>query len=809
MLTNCLPKFSGLADDPIAMSLDRRLFLRKASVASIAVGASSLSPAHPNALGLNRPANNQDDADSDTVFQDPLPGEGLIEYVQRTQGHWDEQVYKHLLGAANEFKEGDAIVGVAAIHEPHRQLARQLLTNTRLHEIDAHPPHRDLLLVAINDCLDVDAHQASREWTVGELKQFLMDQSEEEILSRASGLSSDVIGCVVKIMTNQELKALGAKVFNPLPGSQIGAKGYLGARIQPNSPTDHSEDIRWQVFCGWSYAVGDVLLGTNPVSSEVASVAAVEATLQDILQTFGLTQILPHCVLSHIDVQVEVERQNPGSTALWFQSIAGSDTANATFDISLEKMLRYAQIKGGPFGLYFETGQGADFTNGHSHGFDMVLHESRKYGFARLLSKRYAEANRRSLQAPAGNGQASIRPWVHLNDVAGFIGPEVFRTREQLVRCCLEDIVMGKLHGLCIGLDVCSTLHMDVSLDDLDWCLDQLATAGPAYLMALPTKIDPMLGYLTTGYQDHVRLREKYGLRVNDAMWDFFKRLEVIDASGKPTEHFGDPLWVYLKYRRARNDLRSDAEILAEGKLQMEAVKRRGVFLSSGYGESPSELRSDLETDIRRIYQDAKQSIWAELDPDMEEVIAPAIVISSQSNARENYILHPASGEQLSESSIEEIKQLRVLHAGRYDLQIMVSDGLNALAIADQDQLLPFLSQLRSRLSQEGFQVAPETVLIRSGRVRAGYQVGELLFGGQDSQRAIIHVIGERPGTGHRTFSAYFTACHGSVWGNAGSVDHDQTRVVAGIANTALLPGNAAEDVVRILCQMWEGSQTP
>ena len=55
----------------------------------------------------------------------------------------------------------------------------------------------------------------------------------------------------------------------------------------------------------------------------------------------------------------------------------------------------------------------------------------------------------------------------HLNDVAGFIGPEVFRTREQLVRCTLEDILMGKLQGLTIGLDICSTLHMSVSLDDL------------------------------------------------------------------------------------------------------------------------------------------------------------------------------------------------------------------------------------------------------------------------------------------------------------------------------------------------------
>jgi ethanolamine ammonia-lyase large subunit len=123
----------------------------------------------------------------------------------------------------------------------------------------------------------------------------------------------------------------------------------------------------------------------------------------------------------------------------------------------------------------------------------------------------------------------------------------VFRTREQLVRCCLEDIVMGKLHGLMIGLDVCSTLHMDVSLDDLEWCLDQVVPAGPGYLMALPTRNDPMLSYLTTAFQDHVRLREKFGLKVNDRMWAFFQELGVIDAQGRPTARFGDPAWVYLQ----------------------------------------------------------------------------------------------------------------------------------------------------------------------------------------------------------------------------------------------------------------------
>jgi ethanolamine ammonia-lyase large subunit len=61
---------------------------------------------------------------------------------------------------------------------------------------------------------------------------------------------------------------------------------------------------------------------------------------------------------------------------------------------------------------------------------------------------------------------------------------------------------------LTIGLDICSTLNMTVTLDDLDWCQDQIMPANPAYLMALPTKNDPMLSYLTTAFQDHVRLRQ-------------------------------------------------------------------------------------------------------------------------------------------------------------------------------------------------------------------------------------------------------------------------------------------------------------
>ena len=728
----------------------------------------------------------------------PIGNEDVFRYLKRMRGAYDATLYAQILGAANEFKEGDSAIGVAAADEASRQNARRLLANTRLADIDAHSPHSDDLLRFISVGREQQLRNPLTAQTLGRLKRFLLTADELAIKDVMSGLSSDVISCVVKLMTNHELIQIGQKVFNPLPGSQIGAKGYLGARVQPNSPTDNVDDVKWQVLDGWSYAVGDVLLGTNPVSSDPASVAAIQQTLQELLTTFEIQHLIPHCVLSHIDVQAEVESQWPGSTELWFQSIAGSDDANATFDISIEKMKQYAGKRTGQYGLYFETGQGADFTNGHSHGFDMVMHESRKYGFARVLAGQVAGARQ------AGGHAAD--PWVHLNDVAGFIGPEVFRTREQLVRCCLEDIVMGKLHGLCIGLDVCSTLHMDVSLDDLDWCLDEIMPANPAYLMALPTKIDPMLGYLTTGYQDHVRLRQKFGYRVNDEMWTFFQQLGVIDQSGQPTEHFGDPLWVYLQYRRRRGDRRNDQAIRQEGRQQLAEVRGRGLFVAEGHGRNTWDLQPALQKDIQRIYDDAKLSIWAEMPQEFIRTIPHRVTLTTNSADRNDYILHPTTGEQLDESSIAQLRQLRQRQAEPVDVQIVVSDGLNALAITEDGHLLPFLKQLRSGLDEIGLSVSGENLVITSGRVRAGYRVGEILFGGLKARRAILHVIGERPGTGHRTFSVYMTAPEGQVWGREGEVDHNITKVVSGVATTALNPVAGADEVVRLLSLMMHRS---
>ena len=719
----------------------------------------------------------------------PLPenGEDVFEHLSRVHGKFDLENYAILLGSANEFKEGDQIIGVAATDATSRANARELLSSTRLGKIDAHPPHTDEVYRFGNAARIPRLTHQTEDWTFADLKSFLLKSEAQKIKAIMPGLSSDVIGCVVKLMSNAELVTVAKKVFNPLPGTNIGAEGYLGARVQPNSPTDHPDDIRWQVFDAFSYAVGDVLLGTNPVSSEVASVAQIEDTLKEICSVFEIEDLLPHCVLSHIDVQSQVELEHPESTALWFQSIAGTDAANETFDLSVAKMKDYAATRNGRYGLYFETGQGADFTNGHGHGFDMVLHESRKYGFARALQQQVARTRQ------------SDNAWVHLNDVAGFIGPEVFRTKEQLVRCCLEDIVMGKLHGLCIGLDVCSTLHMDVSLDDLDWCLDQIMPANPAYLMALPTKIDPMLGYLTTGYQDHVRLREKFGFKVNDAMWKFFQQLQVIDAEGRPTRHFGDPTWVYQQFLRKKGDTRAAEEIRSEGQNTITQIRQRGLFIAEGYGESPVDLQPQLATQIREIYQDGKRSIWAELTEEFRHSIPNNVQLSTESKDRSDYILHPESGEKLSTTALVSLDRLRRGRNGSVDVQMIISDGLNAHSIMDEGHVVPFLNHVRRSLKESGQRVGEENLVVTSGRVRTGYRIGEQLFQDNTGTKTILHLIGERPGTGHHTFSVYITSTDASHWSIPNKVDHNITKVVSGIALTALRPEEGAEAVLRIL----------
>ena len=135
--------------------------------------------------------------------------------------------------------------------------------------------------------------------------------------------------------------------------------------------------------------------------------------------------------------------------------------------------------------------------------------------------------------------------------------------------------------------------------------------------------------------------------------------------------------------------------------------------------------------------------------------------------------------------------------------QIVISDGLNAKAIMDEGHLVPYLTEVKKLLAEGGAKVSETNIVVTSGRVRAGYEIGQILFENSDPNRfkGILHIIGERPGTMHHSYSAYITVLKGKAWTDK-KVDHDVTRLVCNIADTALPPKEAAGETLTVIREM-------
>jgi ethanolamine ammonia-lyase small subunit len=87
-------------------------------------------------------------------------------------------------------------------------------------------------------------------------------------------------------------------------------------------------------------------------------------------------------------------------------------------------------------------------------------------------------------------------------------------------------------------------------------------------------------------------------------------------------------------------------------------------------------------------------------------------------------------------------------------------------------------------------------VVIQNGRVRAGYHVGALV-----DADAVVHFIGERPGTGLDTLSAYLTYGRDHAGRSRWSpgLEHAATNAVCGIHRQGKPPSVAAEEIARLL----------
>jgi ethanolamine ammonia-lyase small subunit len=125
---------------------------------------------------------------------------------------------------------------------------------------------------------------------------------------------------------------------------------------------------------------------------------------------------------------------------------------------------------------------------------------------------------------------------------------------------------------------------------------------------------------------------------------------------------------------------------------------------------------------------------------------------------------------------------------------LVVSDGLNADAL--NEHLRALALPLRRRLGDAGCRASDVAVVIENGRVRAGYRVGEI-----SRAEVVVHLIGERPGTGLNTLSAYITYGRDAAgrfrWASA--LDHACTTAICGIHPSGKTPETAAVEIARVV----------
>jgi ethanolamine ammonia-lyase large subunit len=426
---------------------------------------------------------------------------------------------RELLARATPARSGDHLAGVAAGSAEERVAAQMALADlplvTFLNEAVV-PYETDEVTRLILDTHDAAAFAPIRHLTVGGLRDWLLgDEANEAVLARtASGITPEMAAAVSKIMRIQDLVLVARKcrVVTRFRNT-IGLAGTLSTRLQPNHPTDDASGIAASLFDGLMYGSGDAVIGINPATDKVAQVVKLVTMLGEIIDRYAIpTQ---SCVLTHVTSTIEaIERGAP--VDLVFQSIAGTQAANASFGIDLA-LLREARAAALSLGrgtlgenlMYFETGQGSALSANAHHGLDQQTCEARAYAVAR-----------------------AFQPLL-VNSVVGFMGPEYLYDGKQITRAGLEDHFCAKLLGLPMGVDVCYTNHAEADQDDMDVLLTMLGAAGCSFVMGVPGADDIMLNYQTTSFHDALYARRVLGLRPAPEFEAWLRGLGIFGGDGE------------------------------------------------------------------------------------------------------------------------------------------------------------------------------------------------------------------------------------------------------------------------------------
>lgn len=623
---------------------------------------------------------------------------------------------KRLLAAADVSKAGDRHAGLAASSEIIRESARAILSGLTLQHIYDHPLTGDEgrvdSVMRVNYDIDRNAFANVAGMAVGELKDHLLRASGSEIGRIGRGLTGVMAAALAKLCDVHELILLARRISHPTRArTLLGTPGTLSSRLQPNHPADDLRGVTLLCYWGLSLGAGDALIGVNPAVDTVENVTRLLQQLDEVRRQVGAPTRI--CVLSHIKTQLAC-LQRGAPVEILFQSLAGTEKTNLLeFDITVDLLDEGYRMMSerGPLKdvarqfMYFETGQGSEFSYGRHDGIDMTTTEALCYGLARRYD-----------------------PFM-VNNVTGFIGPETHFDSFEMILANLQDHFMGKLMGLPMGMAPCYTLHSNITLEGQQMATELLAAAGANYYMDVCLNTDRMLAYFDTSGHDDQTLREVHGrLPAPEFLrWGLERGIFARDAGGTVTR---GPQW---------GNPRQFCESEAEFRELLAATPAAYGFEIAGPRAANAVMRQ-----VRLHQGMGREAIHAELRIDELLRVAPFRIVATLARSKESHLAGPDLGSRLAAESEA------TLGPEGNAVQVVVSDGLSAEAVHHNvPDLLPVLFD---GLAGRGISTG-QPILVRYGRVKLGEQIAERL-----QAELIVYLTGERPGgdaLASRSLSAY------------------------------------------------------
>ncbi len=209
-----------------------------------------------------------------------------------------------------------------------------------------------------------------------------------------------------------------------------------------------------------------------------------------------------------------------------------------------------------------------------------------------------------------------------------------------------------------------------------------------------------------------------------------------------------------------------------------------------GLARSGASLSTPPLLEFRLAHARARDAVHARLDAErlaaeLERLGGPVLTLASAVRDRAQYLMRPDLGRQLA----GEADGVLTRHAGSHDVAFVVTDGLSARAV--ERHAVPLLTALLPRLTADGWQIAPLTIVCQ-GRVAIGDAVAQRL-----RARMVVILIGERPGlTAPDSMGAYLT------WQPGPQTTDADRNCISNIRPEGIDPTDAAGKVRHLLHAM-------